>query len=98
MALGIDLDSYWSPSPPPQLQTNTQTLKNDIFVVHLSMFLQILYPLTKDPLALSHILIGLKLLYANMQPGIAKANNGPETEPIIHNIHGPQRTEHQSNT
>ena len=56
------------------------------------MFLQILYPFFKDFLALTTVLIGLKLLYATMKHGIANAKKGPKAEPMIQNIHGLIRT------
>ena len=83
--------SCWSPQ-------KILSLKNENFAVHLSMDLHILYPLINDSLALSHTMIGLYLLYANIQNGILNANIGPITDPIIHKIQGPVMIEHQSRT
>ena len=62
------------------------------------MDLQILYPFTKDLLALPHVLTGLLLLHANIQMGIVNANKGPKRDPTMQIIHGPIMTEHQSKT
>ena len=55
-------------------------------------------PFIKAPFALSHMLIGLILLYANIYPGTANAKIGPITDPTRQKTHGPTRIEHQSKT